>query len=164
MRTPIDDTIQFVKERAKNMRYCSTSCVVLEILLELGVPTNMEGFAYLKDAIRLRYINPYWTVTNHIYPAISQKDGGLLSNDQIDTAIRSAIKVQRSADGTTWSNMRTYTKEDYSNLICENTASHASCVTYTGTPGYYYRAKITLYATNDEGIGSLTRYASSLHL
>lgn len=76
----------------------------------------------------------------------------------------SAIKVQRSADGTNWSNMRTYTKEDYSTLICGNTAFHSSYVTYTGTPGYYYRAKITLYATNDEGIGSLTRYTSSLQL
>ena len=99
----MDDTIQFVKERAKNMRYCSTSCVVLEILLELGVPTNMEGFAYLKDAIRLRYINPYWTVTNHIYPAISRKDGGLLSNDQIDTAIRGAINCAwEDADLVLW--------------------------------------------------------------
>lgn len=103
MRTAMDETIEFVKERAKSMRHCNTACVILEILFELGVPTSMEGFAYLKEAVRLRYINPYWTVTNNIYPAISAQDGGVLTNDQIDTAIRGAIgEAWKNADPVVW--------------------------------------------------------------
>jgi len=103
MKTEMDNTIEFVKKRAKSMRYCNTACVVLEILFELGVPTSLEGFAYVKEAVYLRYINPYWTVTNNIYPAISSQQGGTLSNDQIDTAIRGAIsEAWENADITVW--------------------------------------------------------------
>lgn len=76
----------------------------------------------------------------------------------------SVIKIQKSSDGTSWTTMKTYTKETYSSLICEDTASHAACVTYTGTTGYYYRAYIILYAKNSTGSGEWYRYTSSLKL
>ncbi len=76
----------------------------------------------------------------------------------------SSIKIQRSADGNSWTTMKTYTKESYSQLICENTSSHAAYVTYTGTVGYYYRAKITLYAKQGTGIGEVVHYTATLRL
>lgn len=74
------------------------------------------------------------------------------------------IKIQKSADGENWTTMKTYSMDNYSHLICENTASHASYVTYTGQTGYYYRAKITLYAKNSSGIGEWDRYTASILL
>ena len=74
------------------------------------------------------------------------------------------IKVQKSADGENWTTMKTYSMNDYTNMICENTGSHASYVTYTGQTGYYYRAKITLYAKNSSGIGEWDRYTASILL
>ena len=76
----------------------------------------------------------------------------------------SEIKIQRSSDGVNWTTMKTYTKESYSNLICENTGSHAACVSYTGTAGYYYRAKITLYAKKGTGSAEWYRDTSSMQL
>lgn len=77
----------------------------------------------------------------------------------------SSIKIQRSLDGENWSTMKTFSKADYySLLICEDTALHAATVTYSGTAGYYYRAKITLYAKKGNGIGELVRYSSELLL
>lgn len=76
----------------------------------------------------------------------------------------SEIKIQRSSDGENWSTMRTYTKESYPSLIKANTSSYATYITYTGTSGYYYRAKITLYATNDSGTGYRERYTATLQL
>jgi len=76
----------------------------------------------------------------------------------------SEIKIQRSSNGEDWTTMRTYTKEYYSNLIDTDTSNHAACVTYTGTSGYYYRAKITLYAKDDSGTGYRTRYTATLQL
>lgn len=76
----------------------------------------------------------------------------------------SEIKIQRSSDGENWSTMRTYIKEVYSNMTDTNTSNHASYFTYTGTAGYYYRAKITLYAKNDEGTGYLERYTAKIKL
>ena len=76
----------------------------------------------------------------------------------------SVIKIQRSLDGVNWTTMQTYTKESYSNLIDTNTSTHAACVSYTGTEGYYYRAYIELYAKNESGRAYLPRYTSSMQL
>lgn len=77
----------------------------------------------------------------------------------------SVIKVQRSSDGENWTTMRTYTKESYSQMICEDTIRHAACVTYTGTSGYYYRAYIELYAEDSSGTGEWYKYSSNtLHM
>lgn len=74
------------------------------------------------------------------------------------------IKIQRSSDNENWTTMKTYSMDDYSNMICENTVGHAACVTYTGTSGYYYRAYITLYAKDSTGTGTWTRYTSSIYI
>ena len=76
----------------------------------------------------------------------------------------STIKIQRSSDGETWTTMKTYSKADYPDLIYENTARHAACVTYTGTSGYYYRARVELYAKNSSGTAYMTEYTSSMKL
>ena len=76
----------------------------------------------------------------------------------------SEIKIQKSSDGENWTTMRTYSMDAYSNLICENTASHASYVTYTGQTGYYYRAKITLYAKNSSGTAEMWEYTDPIRL
>lgn len=76
----------------------------------------------------------------------------------------SMIKVQRSSDGETWTTMKTYSKADYPELICEDTVRHAACVTYTGTAGYYYRAYVELYAKKDTGTAYMPEYTSSMLL
>ena len=68
----------------------------------------------------------------------------------------SEIKVQRSTDKENWTTMRTYSKANYSQMIDTHTATHADCVTYTYTSGYYYRAIVVLYAKNSSGTGEVT--------
>lgn len=75
------------------------------------------------------------------------------------------IKIQRSSDNENWTTVKTYSMDDYySTLICENTAGHAACVTYTGTRGYYYRAYIKLYAEDETGTAVWNRYTSSIYI
>lgn len=76
----------------------------------------------------------------------------------------SEIKIQESSDGENWTTVKTCTPTNYSNLIREDTSVHASYVSYTGTTGKYYRAKITLYAENSTGVGERIRYTSSIQL
>lgn len=76
----------------------------------------------------------------------------------------SVIKVQRSSDGENWTTMKTYSKADYPDFICENTIRHSGCVTYTGTAGYYYRAYVELYAKKDTGTAYMPEYTSSMLL
>ena len=76
----------------------------------------------------------------------------------------SEIKIQESSDDENWTTVKTCTMDSYSSMICENTGSHASYVSYTGTTGKYYRAKITLYAENSTGTGEWIRYTTSIQL
>lgn len=74
----------------------------------------------------------------------------------------SVITVQRSTDRTNWENVKTYTKEAYTNLIGKNTGNHSGYVTYTRTSGYYYRAYIRFYAKNSSGTAYYSDYSSSI--
>lgn len=76
----------------------------------------------------------------------------------------SKIKIQRSLDGVNWTTMKTYEKEDYSQMICNNTVTHDGCVSYTGTTGYYYRAIVILYAKNSSGTAEMTEYTAKIKL
>lgn len=74
------------------------------------------------------------------------------------------IKIQQSSDGTNWTTVKTYSMENYPSLIGDNTTTHAAGVSYVGTPGYYYRAHIRLYAKNSSGTGQRDRYTSSIYI
>ena len=74
----------------------------------------------------------------------------------------SKIQVQRSTDEVNWTTVRTYYKEDYSQMIDTNTTRHADCVSYTATSGYSYRAIVTLYAKNSSGGTGTMRETTAL--
>lgn len=75
-----------------------------------------------------------------------------------------SIKIQRSADGSNWETLRTYSMDSYSQLIGQNVFIHANCISYTGTPTYYYRAYITLYAKDSSGSAEWNLYTDPLKL
>lgn len=75
----------------------------------------------------------------------------------------SKIYVQRSADGTNWETMQTYSKEDYSNLICLNTGTHSGYVTYSNrSSGYRYRARVDYYAKLGTDTATYIDYTTSI--
>ena len=77
----------------------------------------------------------------------------------------SEIIVYRSADRQSWTKMRTYTMDNYPEMVDQNTSCHGGYVTYNyATPGYYYRAYITFYAKNSMGIGERYVYTEILKM
>ena len=77
----------------------------------------------------------------------------------------SEIVVYRSADQQSWTKMRTYTMDNYSQMVAQNTSSHGGYVTYNyATTGYYYRARITFYAKNSIGIGEKDVYTEIIRM
>ena len=74
------------------------------------------------------------------------------------------IRVQQSTDRENWVTVKTFTKEDYINLIGKNTCSHAGYVVYNGIKGYYYRAYMELYAKDSTGTAYMPRYTGSMLL
>lgn len=93
MRSAIDDTIEYVKHLAQQLDCCDPPFVVLVVLMKLRIPTNYDGFEYLKVAILLRYENPMRTMVNDIYPELRAMYGKHISNDQIEAAMRGAISI-----------------------------------------------------------------------
>ena len=74
------------------------------------------------------------------------------------------IKIQRSTDNATWSNVATYTMDNYSSLIRSNAVGHDACITYVGSSGYYYRAQYKLYAKDETGSATWTRTSASIYI
>lgn len=74
------------------------------------------------------------------------------------------IKIQRSTDNATWSNVATYHMDNYSSLILDNEIGHEACVNYVGSSGYYYRAQYKLYAKDETGSATWTRTSASIYI
>lgn len=77
----------------------------------------------------------------------------------------SEIIVYRSADQQSWTKMRTYTMDNYPEMVDQNTEDHIGYVTYNyATTGYYYTAYITFYAKNSTGIAERYVYTEILRM
>lgn len=76
----------------------------------------------------------------------------------------SSILIQRSSDNENWTDMYTYKKDLYPNLIGEDTGWHDAHVTYSGSTGYYYRAKVWFYAKKDSGTAYYSYTTDSIQL
>ena len=64
--------------------------VVSNILLTLGVPTNLRGYCYLRDAILAEIREPGQQVTKTLYPDVGKPYGA--SGAQVERSIRTAIE------------------------------------------------------------------------
>ena len=75
-----------------------------------------------------------------------------------------SILVERSLDGEQWTVVQSYLPISHPQMIYENTCAAYDCVTYTGEPGYYYRAYVRCYAKNSSGSGVMYDYAETVYL
>ena len=64
--------------------------VVANMLLMLGIPTNLRGYAYLRDAILAEIREPGQQVTKTLYPDVGKPYGA--SGGQVERSIRTAIE------------------------------------------------------------------------
>ena len=72
----------------------------------------------------------------------------------------SRITVQRRASSSdSWESVKNYYPSSYSQMIDYDQATHAACVSYTGTAGYEYRAYVEFYAKSGSGTGYTGAYA-----
>lgn len=76
----------------------------------------------------------------------------------------SEIILQRSSNNSTWSDVKTYTKEAYPNLVADDDFTHEAYVTYTGSSGYYYRAKVWFYAERGNGTAEYSYTTESIYV
>ena len=140
-------------------RFVQFACLVLVFLMVLSIPANaVEFVARGSDYFGARSCYLWKTSSTQFQVWFDVTAMGTM--DELGT---STIKVQRSSDGENWEDMQTYRKADYANMIHEDTARHASYVTYTGAQtDYYYRAYVCFYAKDGTSIAEYNSYTSSI--
>lgn len=74
---------------------------VSNVVLKLGIPTKLKGYAYLREAILLAMRQPEQMVTKEIYPEVAKSCRA--TRDQVERSIRSAIAAAyERRDENTW--------------------------------------------------------------
>ena len=122
----------------------------------LAVTDNMpRGSSYFTS--RLGYLH-------QTHPTIFQVWGEVTAVGLMDELGMSSVTIQRSSDNQNWTDMTTYTKANNSSMVRENTTHHEAYVTYVGTAGYYYRAKIWFYAKKGTGTAEYSYTTGSILL
>ena len=76
----------------------------------------------------------------------------------------SKVVLQRSSDTINWTDIKTYRKADYPEMIDYDTVFHAGSFSYEGDEGYYYRAYVRYYAKDSTGTEEFNTYSTSVTL
>lgn len=92
MAGSIEGTLNHALFLARHLNTGDLHCKALVVLLELGFPTDRDGFQYLKNAIVFYCAKPRQMITKEIYPAVGRLYDPQAGERQVETAIRSVIK------------------------------------------------------------------------
>lgn len=63
-----------------------------ELLLQLAIPRNVDGYKYIQSAIILSDENPEWALTNQVYPKVAEMFG--TTSSKVERRIRYAIQMR----------------------------------------------------------------------
>lgn len=76
-----------------NSNHCSKSAHITKIIKELGVPSNIKGYEYIREGISILYDQPelIGSFSKSLYPNIAVKYGAKPRN--VERAIRHAIET-----------------------------------------------------------------------
>ena len=131
-------------------RFIRFACVILVVSMFLVVPAQAAEQASHFFASHSCYL---WEVSDSAF----QVCFNVTAVDAMDTLGASEIIVQRSADGDDWDDVATYY-----DFYGYNRSNYSEEITYSSVEsGYYYRARVTFYAENDNGVGEYTSWTSS---
>ena len=138
-------------------------CIILVCTLLLAVPAQAEGMVESRASA---FFSSYGTVLYKTSSTSFQIWFDVVANVVTMQEIgASEIVLYCSADQQSWTRVATYTMDDYPEMVEQNTASHDGYVPYDeAVSGYYYTARITLYAKNSTGIGELDEYTEILQM
>ena len=81
------------KKKVIDMYYCNLQMAITKLLHELGVPSHIKGYTYIREGITMIYNEPALSsaITKELYPAIGKKFDTTAS--RVERAIRHAIEV-----------------------------------------------------------------------
>ena len=87
---------------AKNFGDYDIKDIIKLCLMDIEMPTDLDGFKYLASAIAFMYANPDSTITKHVYPAVAKEFG--CRSTQVEISIRRAIEAAFKYRNEKWLN------------------------------------------------------------
>ena len=129
-------------------RFAKYICLVLSLVMCIVLPVKAEEIAPYGSAYFGSHNAYLWNNTGssfEVWFSIS----AVRTMDELGA---NYIEIERSSDGVNWSVVKTYSKDNYSNLIAHDTIYHSGHVTYTNVQsGYQYQAYVSFYAKDSSG-------------
>ena len=142
-------------------RFIRCTCLILAMTLVLATPVFAAETAEPKGSSYFFNSSVYlYNISGTSFDAWFDVTG----TGTMDEIGVNFIKIQRSSDGSNWTTVRTYTKESYPHLLDHSSTTHAACVSYTGTGGYYYRAFVQLYAKKGVNTATMNAYSAKRYI
>jgi len=137
------------------------SAIILVAALLFATPVSAESAT--------PYANSYITSTHSTVYRVSGNSLGIrfevFANGTMLQLGVNSIKMQVSPNGTSnWTTMKTFTPDNYSQMMTTGSAHYVNTVPYTSTYRYYYRACIEYYARNSSGSSTVTDYSNVFYV
>lgn len=143
-------------------RLVKTVCVIVSVVLLLAVPVSAQTPAAPYSSTIFISNDSYIVKASSVQMKIWFE---VVALDTVSELGVSYIKIQRSQDGASWETMKEYYPYTYTKMIGYDVGEMADYVTYTGTPGWYYRAYVVFYAKNySGGIAETAEYTDIFRL
>lgn len=141
-------------------RFAQFVCLLLVLSMILAIPAlAIENSTWQSNYFmsHLAYLHPTTGTSFRVW--IEVEAVGMM-----EKLGASEITVQRSSNNSTWTDMTTYYKADYPNMVKDDAYHYETYVTYTGSSGYYYRAKVWFYAERGNGTAEYSYTTESIYV
>ena len=135
-------------------------CILLVVSFLFAIPVAANDMSTKASAFFVRHRTYLYEVQGNTFGVWFD----VMATYRMDELGVSCIEIQRSTNQSTWTTVRTCYPSSYPQMIGTNTAIHADGVTYTGSSGYYYQAKVTYYAKSGNSEGTYTTYSDIIRL
>lgn len=143
-------------------RLIKTICIIMAAVLLFAIPVGAQAPATPFASTFFAHDRTWLEKNSSVQIKINFEVIAVGTMDELGV---NYIKIQRSQNGTNWETMKEYYPYIYTKMIGYDILSLSDYVTYTGTPGWYYRAYVVFYAKNySGGIAEVTQYSEIFQL
>lgn len=143
-------------------RFVKMICILMAVVLLLAVPVSAQESAAPYASTHFVHHRAYLEKNSSVQIKINFEAIAVGLMDELGV---NYIKIQRSQNGTNWETMKEYYPYIYTKMIGYDITTISDYLTYTGTPGWYYRAYVVFYAKNySGGIAEVTQYSEIFQL
>ena len=134
---------------------------LIAVLLILCLIMPMSAMAAVADPIQPMasdYLNTYRAYMNNVGGGDVQVWFRVLGTQTMDVIGAESITIEYSPNNSDWISLGELTPSNTSGLVTYNAQTYTSYVDYSGVVGFYYRAKVSVYAEKNGGSDSREIY------